>query len=415
MVSKRRAICLGLLLLGALGLVWASGVAFWLALGFAMVGLVGVLLPRARGTDRFAPVALVIGSVLVGLALLETALWLWESAYEPLPEFVAEPGAVPLPPDLPAEIRVKIAHMQGAKVMPTSWQKRDLADVAGTDPFIWHGVVHQIDDNGMRRAEPFPPKDPELFRIVVVGDSLTYGEGIEAYWAYPAQLERALAPDFRVEVLNLGVRGYASEEVLDLLRRFVPALEPDLVVYGVCLNDFLERGGRQQAPPSLLPEKLMKILTRRTRVGRVLDERSDALMRSLGLQPDFYADLLADFDARYRRFGDDVSAMNAFVTQSGLPPMVAMVLDQGPRLEGLGRELALAAERQLRDAGIETVDSEDFYRRYDGTNFGVSRWESHPNEEAHAIWASDLATTIRQRPELARFRSAADLASDGSR
>lgn len=159
----------------------------------------------------------------------------------------------------------------------------------------------------------------------------------------------------------------------------------------------------------------MKILTRRTRVGRLLDERSGVLMRSLGLQPDFYADLLADFDARHRRFGDDVSAMNAFVTERGLPPMVAMILDQAPRLEGPGRELALAAERQLRDAGIETVDSEDFYRRYDGTNFGVSRWESHPNEEAHAIWASDLAATIRQRPELARFRSAADLASDGSR
>ena len=70
-----------------------------------------------------------------------------------------------------------------------------------------------------------------------------------------------------MEVLNLGVRAYGSEDVLDLLRRFVPELEPDLVVYGVCLNDFLERGARQQASPAFLPEKLTKILTRRTRVG----------------------------------------------------------------------------------------------------------------------------------------------------
>jgi GDSL-like Lipase/Acylhydrolase family len=264
----------------------------------------------------------------------------------------------------------------------------------------------------MRREEPFPPKDPERFRIVVVGDSLTYGEGIEAYWAYPAQLERALAPDFRVEVLNLGVRGYGSEEVLDLLRRFVPELEPDLVVYGACLNDFLERGGRQKAAPSFLPQKLTKFLTRRSRVGRLVDERSDALKRSLGLQPDFYADLLADFDARYRRFGDDVAAMNALVTGSGLPPMVAMVLDQGPRLEGPGRQFAMSAERQLRAAGIETVDSEDFYRRYDETNFAVSRWEGHPNEEAHAIWASDLAGRIRQHPAFERFATDAKIARD---
>jgi lysophospholipase L1-like esterase len=412
MVWRRRAICLGLLLAGTLGLIWASGVAFWLALGVFAVALGGILLPL-RGTERFVRVAMVVGSVFAGLALFEAALWPWErAASRPLPEFAAETDDVPLAPDLPPEIRAKIARMQNALVMPSSWQKRDLADIAGTDPFIWHGVVHQIDGNGMRREEPFPPKDPNRFRIVVVGDSLTYGEGVDAYWAYSAQLERALAPDFGVEVLNLGVRGYGSEDILDLLRRFVPELEPDLVVYGVCLNDFLERGGRQQAPPSLLPEKLTKILTRRTRVGRLVDERSDALKRQLGLQPDFYADLLADFDARYRRFGDDVAVMNDLVTGSGLPPMVAMILDQGPRLHGPGRELAVAAERQLRAAGIETVRSEDFYRRYDGRNFAVSRWEGHPNEEAHAIWAHDLAERIRQHPDLARFATSAELARD---
>ena len=250
MASKRRAICLGLLLLGALGLIWASGVLFWLALGVVAVALVGILLPLPA-TERFVRVAMVVGSVFAGLALFEAALWPWERAASlPLPEFAAERGDVPLAPDLPPQIRTRIGRMQSALVMPPAWQKRDLAAVPGTDPFVWHGVVHQIDANGMRREEPFPPKDPERFRIVVVGDSLTYREGIDAFWAYPAQLERALQPEFRVEVLNLGVRAYASEDILDLLRRFVPDLEPDLVVYGVCLNDFLERGGRQQASPS---------------------------------------------------------------------------------------------------------------------------------------------------------------------
>jgi len=411
MVSRRRKVCLGLLPLGALGLVWASGVAFWLALGVVAVAVVGLL--PLRGAERFVRIAMVVGSVFASLALLETALWMWERAASgPLPEFVAQDGAVPLPPDLPPQILTKIARMQSALVMPQSWRKQDLAKIAGTDPFVWHGVLHQIDAHGMRREDPFAPRDPSRFRIVVVGDSLTYGEGIDAYWAYPAQLDRALSPDFRVEVLNLGVRGYGSEEILDVLRRFVPELEPDLVVYGVCLNDFLERGGRQRAAPALLPEKLTKILTRRTRLGPLVDERSDAAKRALGLQPDFYSDLLADFDARYRRFGADVAAMNALVTGSGLPPMIAMVLDQGPRLDGPGQKLALAAERQLRAAGIETVDSEGFYRRYDGTSFGVSRWESHPNEKAHAIWANDLADRIRQRTDLARFARSADLARD---
>jgi GDSL-like Lipase/Acylhydrolase family len=416
MVARRRAVCLVLALLGGLGLLWASGVRFWLTLGVVMVGLAGALLPVQSRRARFAPIALVIGSVAVGLALLETGLWLWETLlYEPLPAFGAKTAHVPLAPDLPPEIRTKVARMQSALIMPPAWQKRDLAKLPGTDPYMWHGVLHEIDANDMRREEPFPPRDPARFRIIVVGDSLTYGEGIDAYWTYPAQLERVLARDFQVEVLNLGVRGYGSEDIRDLLQRVLPELEPDLVVYGVCLNDFLERGGTQQDPPTLLPRKLIKILTKRTRVGLLFDERSAALLRMLGFTPDFYGDLLANFSARYRRFGSDVAAMNDLVMGSGLPPMIAMVLDQGPRLGGRGQQLALAAERQLRAAGIETVPSEDFYRRYDGRSFRVSRWEGHPNEEAHAIWASELAATIRRRPELARFRHGAEVAHDQQR
>lgn len=409
---RRRTICLILLLIGAIALVWSSGVAFWLVLGLVAVSLVGAVLPQdhtaAFGTGRFAVIALVIGSVSVGLALLEASLWVFErAASEPLPVFVAEAGAVTLAPELPPEIITRIERMQGALVMPPSWQKRDLAKIPGTDPFVWHGVIHEIDANGMRRTQPFPPKDPERYRIMVVGDSLTYGEGIDGFWAYPAQLERVLAAEAGAEVLNLGVRGYASEDVLDVVRRFVPELEPDLVVYGVCLNDFLESGSRQPDRFSLLPEKISKILTRRTRIGRLVDERFGALARALGLEPNFYAELLTDFEQRYRRFGDDVAAMNAFVTARGLPPMIAMVLDQAPRLDGPGRQLAIAAEQQLRQAGIQVVDSGDFYRRYDGQNFRVSRWEGHPNEAANAIWASELADVIRQQPDLARFRKAA--------
>jgi hypothetical protein len=34
--------------------------------------------------------------------------------------------------------------------MPSAWQKRDLAKIPRIDPFLWHGVIHRIDTNGMR-------------------------------------------------------------------------------------------------------------------------------------------------------------------------------------------------------------------------------------------------------------------------
>jgi hypothetical protein len=67
------------------------------------VALVGILLPRP-GTERFVRVAMVVGSAFAGLALFETALWLWEiAASEPLPGFDAETADMPLAPDLLAD------------------------------------------------------------------------------------------------------------------------------------------------------------------------------------------------------------------------------------------------------------------------------------------------------------------------
>ena len=50
---------------------------------------------------------------------------------------------------------------------------------------------------------------------------------------------------FNVEVLNLGVTGCQSEDILRVIKKYTPKLYPDLVIYGVCLNDFLPSGVRE--------------------------------------------------------------------------------------------------------------------------------------------------------------------------
>ena len=47
-------------------------------------------------------------------------------------------------------------------------------------------------------------------------------------------------------------------------------------------------------------------------------------------------------------------AMSPSALTAVLPPMIAIVLDQAPKLDGLGRKLAIEAESKLREAGIET-------------------------------------------------------------
>ncbi len=98
----------------------------------------------------------------------------------------------------------------------------------------------RINSAGFRDRE-FPAEKPSgVFRIVALGDSVTFGQPREPEQSYPKHLERLLnacAQDLCFEVLNLGVTGYNALQVAERLRVLGLRYHPDLVLYGYVLND----------------------------------------------------------------------------------------------------------------------------------------------------------------------------------
>jgi lysophospholipase L1-like esterase len=252
----------------------------------------------------------------------------------------------------------------------------------------------------MRRTTPFPPRRPGVVRIMAVGDSQTYGQALDAGWVYPEALERVLGRALPVEVLNLGVSGHQSEDILKVVRRFLPELRPDLVVYGMCLNDFLPSGISQyehlEAYALPLPAGLRDGLVERARLVRFVQHGYDAALRRLHLRFDFHDDILTNFKSYQDRFARDVRAMNEVVTAAGLPPVVALVMDPRPVHGGRGHQIARVAERLMAAGGLDVVPTEGYYRALDGRDLTVNRFDGHPNEEAHAIYAAMLADHLRR-------------------
>ena len=85
-----------------------------------------------------------------------------------------------------------------------------------------------------------PHKAPGVFRIVVVGDSFTYGGKGQFDDAFSKRLERMLNLNNKqpkVEVLNWGVPGYSTAQEAWLVKRALSEYEPDLVLLEVTLND----------------------------------------------------------------------------------------------------------------------------------------------------------------------------------
>jgi hypothetical protein len=243
---------------------------------------------------------------------------------------------------------------------------------------------------------------------MVVGDSLTFGLGLQENDTFVALLNDWMAKHYRIEFLNLGVVRYQSEDVLRTIRDFLPQLRPDLVIYTVCLNDFAPSGKGEYHDDDLyqfpLPGRIKRFLIAHTRTGAFLNDEYDAALRKVHLRRDFYDDILIGFGGYETRFRRDVAEMNKTVTTAGLPPMMAMVVDQYPQFQGRGYTIARVAEDALTKAGADVIPTEDYYRRYNNQAMYVSTWEGHPNEVANYIWAEMISQRLTDRPDLVRFR-----------
>ena len=87
-----------------------------------------------------------------------------------------------------------------------------------------------------------PPLN-ERPRLLLLGDSVTFGHWVEAQQAFPRQLEQALAgrTGTPVQVINAGVPGYSSFQELKWLEEKGWEYQPDLIVVSFVLNDVVER------------------------------------------------------------------------------------------------------------------------------------------------------------------------------
>ncbi len=99
----------------------------------------------------------------------------------------------------------------------------------------------RINSAGFRDVEHSLGKPDGCFRIVVLGDSITAGVGVEDLEAvFPRRLERLLndrGGDVSYEVINLGVGGYHTLQEVETLLVTGLRYRPDHVVIAFCVND----------------------------------------------------------------------------------------------------------------------------------------------------------------------------------
>jgi hypothetical protein len=98
-------------------------------------------------------------------------------------------------------------------------------------------VVIRVNSIGLR-AEELGPKKPDEFRVLVLGDSITFGDFLPEEETWCGQLEALVkGRPRRIRFLNAGLPGAGTVEEFSLFQEVKDVVKPDLVLVGMYLND----------------------------------------------------------------------------------------------------------------------------------------------------------------------------------
>jgi hypothetical protein len=157
-----------------------------------------------------------------------------------------------------------------------------------------HSFPVETNSYGLRNGELSLQPSPNTLRILCVGDSLTFGNGVRSQDTYPKQLETLLNSDRqkKYEVINAGVPAYDTWQEIAYLKRYGWQFKPNLVIIGFYANDIVPR-------PKNIPEIVDKYGSpRRAGLAGFLSDRTIHLFkrsRSLLFLKDRYGKLVNRF------------------------------------------------------------------------------------------------------------------------
>lgn len=257
---------------------------------------------------------------------------------------------------------------------------------------------------GLRDRDRFQKK-PGTKRVLVIGDSYTWGYAVAEEEAFPQTAERLLSErgSPEIEVINGGIPDYNSRQERSLLERLMPIYQPDAVFLAYVVND-AEPSTAMPTPPeetyrharSWFVTELQEVANRRLFRSRVFRSAKDTVDGN-------YLDGFAEDSLKWRDSKQAIREMLDLCTAARIPFTVLILPDfTQPFDDGYAwRPIHDAVVSWGREMALPVFDLLVLFRGEDHEALLVP-WDGHPNAEGHRRIAEFLVTRILEDRRLAR-------------
>ncbi len=275
----------------------------------------------------------------------------------------------------------------------------------------WHkGVPYRTNSARFRGPEVTLEPAPGVFRIVVIGDSVTMGSGVreeDAYAGRLAALLDAARPDARHEVLNLGLSGLNTDRIVNRLESIGLPRHPDMIVYGYTLNDVEGRAYVNTIRKGSYAEMLReyeKAVESPSYLWRALRPRwltfRANYFRPVGtMQHDLFYNYF-DNPAAWQQVADGLALLGRISRARGICTLVFLHTGTNELVWGMRvGPLFNLVTRTAKAEGLYVAPSRPWLEGVRPADLRLHRFDSHPNELGHEKLSEALLAGLLALPE----------------
>lgn len=262
------------------------------------------------------------------------------------------------------------------------------------------GVRVRINSYGLRDRE-FPVEKPSnMYRIVVLGDSWTFGSGVELKDTYGKQLEHLLnsssLTNMQYQVINAGVGGYNTVNEVRFFEKKLMGLRPDLVIVGYNIHNveigrmYVNEGSGTKRviyegpQTALLPYGLMNKIRRSSTLLQIMFNNSETILYALRVRR--YDSLYSVTNEGWQAVQSSFDRLSALARSGSAKAMVVMF----PILSNLNKSYPFLPIHDIVKQAAEQSDMLfcDLYPTFKGHS-ARSLWlhplDRHPNVVGHRL------------------------------
>lgn len=255
------------------------------------------------------------------------------------------------------------------------------------------GVPVSISSNGHRDREYSARREADVYRIVMLGDSTTFGWGAPVEHTVAKTLEGELnkspVPGYsRVEVINAGVGNYNTVQEVTHYLTYERAFKPDLVILQYFIND--AEPVPSERTPGLLGQSYLLAFT---------ISRFDTIMRLTNLRPnwkDYYSALYDGHQPGIVAVQQALSKLAGVTKEDGTKLLITIL----PELHEINDNYPfVSAHDKIKTAvqanGVPVIDLIDGLRGHGPeSSLWVTPTDAHPNGKASSLIVAQILPWI---------------------